>query len=128
VNEDQLKFRAWDEVKDEMLYGPTKDNPNSSWVLSLIGQGLPIMQCSTIKDCEKKLVWQGDLIEFNKKDMDMIGGNVVIADVGFKDGSFMYRRNKYTPFGDYDTYLWGYPNKFKVVGNIYQHADLIAHR
>lgn len=48
----EIKFRAWDGINKKMIYGPTPDNPSSSWVLALPDEIIK-MQYTGLKDEEE---------------------------------------------------------------------------
>jgi hypothetical protein len=60
--EDRFKFRAWNEIKKKMIYGPRDGNDSPSWILALPIEDKFKMQCTGLKDKNGKLIYEGDII------------------------------------------------------------------
>lgn len=125
----ELKFRAWHKNKKIMKE-----------VLSLIGDGnffvkcnvnaeqwwngcdkesdFVLMQCTGLKDKNKKMIYEGDIV--------IVDGGFMESDykttVVYLDGAFyplVYVKESYNCIDDY------YPEKFEVIGNIYENSELL---
>lgn len=61
----EIKFRAWNDRLEKMIYGPTDDNPQPSWVLCLQGaMGLKVMQYTGLKDKNEQEIYEGDILSY----------------------------------------------------------------
>ena len=60
-----IKFRAWDNINKKMIFGPTDDKPNSSWILALPeAENIFIMQYTTRKDKNGTEIYANSIIEW----------------------------------------------------------------
>lgn len=92
-----------------------------------------IGQYTGLKDKNGKKIFEGDIIRLDDDYRKSISScdakteeELVRKDclVGFKDGSFMFCRNRYV-IDDFDSYLW-ISNKYcEVIGNIYENKELL---
>ena len=74
------------------------------------------------KATEKILPFPGDLVDDEyRKLISSLDENLCGRDclVGFRDGSFMFGRNRYNP-NVLDSYLWLSSEHCEVIGNIYE--------
>ncbi len=63
-----IELRVYNYFTGEMMYGPTPDQPSTSWLLGL-GDQFPRMICSTAKDNTGKKIWEGDVLQDEKGDI-----------------------------------------------------------
>ena len=92
-----------------------------------------IGQYTGLKDKNGKKIFEGDIIRLDDDYRKSISScdakteeELVRKDclVGFKDGSFMFCRNRHV-IDDFDSYLW-ISNKYcEVIGNIYENKELL---
>ena len=126
----EIKFRAWDKVKKEMInelicFGKNADgttwiNHDNSFNNEKNGymwnsRNLEIMQFTGIKDCEGKEIYEGDIVECYDHPT---GIDSCTAEVVFLHGMFKAKDMSF-PLSDYGT-VW-----IKVLGNIYENPELI---
>tara|TARA_Y100000310_G_C20095681_1_gene540368 strand:- start:26 stop:364 length:339 start_codon:yes stop_codon:yes gene_type:complete len=70
----EYKFRAWDNINKKMIFGPTDDNPNSSWILALPkSKHLTIMQFTGLLDKAGVEIWEGDLLKISMEGCEQDG-------------------------------------------------------
>ncbi len=117
----EIKFRAWDERKKKMIFGPTDGNPSPSWVLALMGLGLPIMQRVGFKTKDGVEVdwWEDDILEDEdgyRFRIDYLGD---VGRYGFLALADLPIENYYFPFYDYQL------DELKSIGNIHEHPHLL---
>jgi len=96
-----------------------EETPNDEVELS----GGVLMQCTGLKDKNKKLIYEGDWVELNCGDGDVIIGEVFwIKD----DARFSIRHPKgYHGYFGFRKKIIEICNKFEVIGNIYKNPELL---
>lgn len=104
----EIKFRAWDVNKKKMIFGPTDDNPNASWILAWEGM-LPIMQSTGLKDSNGVEIFEGDLVQDYEEVQQVVWDDV--------KAGFVLR-------GGRDPIL-SHPHELLVIGNIYEYPELL---
>lgn len=110
-------------IKDEgKYYISTRDNNRHYQV-----KEETIGQYTGLKDKNETKIYEGDIIRLDdnyrrlissadaKSEEDLVRKDCL---VGFKDGSFMFCRNRYL-IDDFDSYLWLCNPHCEVIGNIY---------
>ena len=122
----EIKFRAWDKNKKQMLYQEQEDykfsfypgipfveitdevmNCNDESYYSISGDDIPIMQFTGLHDKNGKEIYEGDILRAQIDDLDREDIYVV-------------------KFYDFTQHIGGGLSKgMKIVGNIYENPDLI---
>lgn len=131
----EIKFRAWDNDAEVMLYSDKKEYDDYWWEFNPIKVGCitgesggnqfeppepivtyyeDVMQFTGLHDRNRKEIYEGDIVK---------GGNLSIAPVQFINGAFVwiYDHRPLGSFGeDSDTDIWA-----EVIGNIYENPELL---
>ena len=118
----ELKFRAWDKFKKEIRKVDKMDFHNKKGIIAwfLNGekilypkQSTELMQYTGLKDCKGKEIYEGDIVSHPNPALNG-------AEVKFTKGLFRIVAKD----GGDDLLYYCY-NKIEVIGNIYQHKDLL---
>lgn len=117
---DRFKFRFWNKSRKIM---ETFNNSPLTFGGLLLGKNdnYKILSCTGLKDKNGKLIYEGDIVEFNF-DTDEIKAVVSWDDkelIGFYLNTTDYFKDKYVT--DYDFYK----NDYEVIGNIYENPELL---
>lgn len=101
-----------------------EDNSNSTSEEYVTIKPDKVLQCTSLKDKNGKLIYEGDVVKFNF-DTDEIKAVVSWDDkelIGFYLNTTDYFKDKYVT--DYDLYK----NDYEVIGNIYENKELLEQR
>lgn len=104
----EIKFRAWDSKRNEMVYFDLNlcNDESRSWYLQQI-DGNEIMQLTGLLDKNGVDIYEGDIIEDELGNIEAIEWNSIVA--RFQLG----RKYTFTPLG-----------KYEVIGNIYENKEI----
>lgn len=97
-------------LKQQVCY----DNDISLLPYNHIGNGLVFMQCTGLKDKNGKLIYEGDICEY---EFDDIGKQKAIIYFNKKYASFMVK--------PIDNFQYAVINDCEVIGNIYENPELL---
>jgi len=103
----EIKFRAWDESKNNMMYDLEIRNEPLWWLTSL---KLPVMQYTGLKDKNGKEIFEGDIVSF----IGLSGESKALVEYDDKLGCYRVKNN----------YI---PNhvRLEVIGNVWENPDLL---
>ena len=104
-----IKFRAWDETENEMLYDVWAC-PKGGWIAGL-RTGRNIMQFTGLKDKNGKEIFEGDVV---REEM-----NQMVYEIKSQPSYFTAEERGYR----FPLYSLKYP--LEIIGNIYQHPQLL---
>ena len=126
----EIKFRAWDDIKEKMIYHVSLDLKTGWWVYfgsssgTVFDEGLikvgakkgipPIMQLTGLKDEDGKDIYEGDILAY--------GDNVPERAVVFENGSFRLADND---AHSNQILVTDTAKRLLVIGNIYENPELL---
>lgn len=100
--QDRFKFRFFNKYRG-MVYNANNHAPQDT-----------LMQCTSLKDKNGKLIYEGDIVEYNFED---IGKQKAVVYWNEKYAGFMLK-----PLNDFQ---FTEITKGEIIGNIYENADLL---
>ena len=108
----ELKFRAWNEQRKKIIFGPTDGNDSPSWILALMDD-VPKMQYTGLKDKNGKEIYEGDIVNHlyhhQKAVIEWINcGLMMKYSDGLKDSMFAIDMEH-----------------IEIIGNIYENPELL---
>jgi len=137
----EIKFRAWEKREKRMIYA--EEAKDSKTILAVGFHGLPIavdsgsfrddeiigwnidhrlelMQCTGLKDCKGKDIYEGDILGLDDPEDDECRFKWIVE--------YGYSGFRVVPIGDtgnvaFRSRLW---DDFIVIGNIYEHSTLLV--
>jgi uncharacterized phage protein (TIGR01671 family) len=117
-----IKLRIWNGKK--MVYGPTDENPNSSWVLAFAATvNFPVQQYIGLLDKNGREIYSGDIIQYNQNSSyDKMNFEVKWSELSLgwifqsKTGEVLV--NEWTPKGARFNYI-------EIVGNVFENPELV---
>ena len=124
-----IKFRFWCDAAKGFI----QDYNYNGAVDDLFNDEDPLLfptQYTGCNDYEKKEIWEGDIVEFEKKSTEVSGKNIVKAVIDYQEGGFVARIinpqgtlsfiHLYSFYGTYK-----FTSILRVVGNKFQNNELI---
>lgn len=123
----EIKFRAWHKIHKTMYrYVEHVSYPDGSSGIGLIGPFCPnnddveLMQYTGLKDCKGQEIFEGDILKGLR---NQYGEKIEeIREVKYDES--MQLMPLYDICG-YDCELWMDESKYEVIGNIYEHPELL---
>lgn len=128
----KIKFRAWDKVKqiwcnykidDGTVY--FMDNDTGCWYRNYHGkyENFDLMQYTGIKDINNVEIYEGDIVEISKEKSYLKDTAVVKFDK-YSSSFVLVVQDDDCGYLSYD-FLYCDRIFYKVIGNIYEHKDLL---
>lgn len=113
----EIKFRAWDEERQKMVFNPVYVNPPNLDINSVFrGSTLLWMQFTGLKDKNGKECYEGDVVYFEEPTFET---EMLKCPIVFHEGSFCAKQPAgYIP-------VWDFMEDFEVIGNIHENPELI---
>ena len=122
-----IKFRAW--WKKQLRYNAIAGNgqclfiPNGTGEYKWVNMAeCNVMEFSGLQDIKGKDIYEDDLLGYWKKDVNK-KDKLLLCRVSFRNGAFVADVSKNLD-GKLFTDLSSYLDKYIVIGNIYENADL----
>ena len=128
----EIKFRAWDKVKQKwcnyMINNGTvyfMDNNTGCWHGNYLGRynDFDLMEYTGIKDINNVEIFEGDIVEISKENSDFKEISVVKFDK-YSSSFVLVVQDDDCGYLSYD-FLYCDRIFYKVIGNIYEHKDLL---
>ena len=136
----EIKFRAWDDIKEKMIYHVSLDLKTGWWVYfgsssgTVFDEGLikvgakkgtpPIMQLTGLKDEEGRDIYEGDIVEFEPFNPDHCEGDC-LPQQRIEVSLYFYRVwLKNEKFGHEGEFLLD-PYYCRIIGNIHDNPELM---
>lgn len=115
----EIKFRIWNGRK--MIFGPTDDNPNSSWILAFSNTvNYPLQQYTGLKDKNSKDIYEGDFVRIFYHDKVDSNGDTVKCEWSKIEIVSWYSNWTKFAIGLCGLSLPTNPNDIEIVGNIFE--------
>ena len=114
----EIKFRAWDKLKRQIMTEGVMDN-----LFMIIGQSndYELMQFTGLKDKNGKEIFEGDVLKFKFTDCEKDKENFIIVECIFEYGRFVMC-DSYKDSYSFDE------EKVEVIGNIYENPELLEEK
>lgn len=119
----EIKFRAWHEHGKRMVYGPSDDIVNPSWVLAMCSaNNIEPMQYTGLKDHNGKDIYEGDIVTARKESNTA----EFTGYVHYVNSQYFVNYIGYESYYQTLIYLHGFEYKpIEVIGNIYENPELL---
>lgn len=115
----EIKFRAFDSEKEEMLLWENRNNSikDGGWELEMILQddSFEVMQYTGLKDKNGKEIFENDIVKIDSWEPK-------IHEVVFDRGAFCFRSGKDDNFYNDCKYL----EQGEVIGNVFENPELLT--
>ena len=119
--EDRFKFRAWDKEEKYMIDWDDLFETLNFWLGCYNDDYVILMQSTGLKDKNKKLIYEGDLLQWENDTGVYFEVFYDREQVGFKCCRTHYQGNR---CGGYIPSLEG-DFRFEIIGNIYENPELL---
>lgn len=126
----QIKFRAWDELNQEMVYEKTGifSGGKSSWEILRLYEN--VMQFTGLHDINGKEIYEGDILKQTR-----LNGSIHYYKIFNVNGGFAFNTHQddfYKPQSEIyfyestaDMQNSGFISNLEIIGNIFENPDLV---
>lgn len=123
---DRFIFRVWHKEKQHMYKNVAVGVGKNKIGYRISGkkryaweetENIVVNQCTGYRDSDDKRIFDGDILEFGKR-------NKYITSVHWKDHKFVFKKKGSSKFIDKFA-QWNKVSYVKVIGNIYQNSELL---
>lgn len=134
---DRFKFRVWCKERKEWKKDQVAITNKENYIINFSDQNLtrvtdidPIQHeinfCTGLKDKNGKLIYEGDIVEFNSDFNGRIRGIVYFDEMGLQiKAKLFYSSNFSLPYADRDFKYFSDKYFIKVIGNKYENPELL---
>lgn len=125
MNQDRFRFRVWDSLRKEYIadaHGLCLYSAGSVycnvWNMTLDAEKYPVEQCTGLKDCNGKLIYEGDVITNRTGRICKVVWHTSYAHCGWDLKALNAKGSASVAYDN----LWA---DYVIIGNIHENTDLL---